>query len=102
MTSPSSVRCTGHLATICISFSRCSSGSPAGSLTSIVNLVGEPRWAGSYSTSTTTSPRSQPLRLAYISIVIALQEARLAASSSSGLGPASVPPWSAGSSATRR
>ena len=39
---------------------------------------------------------SQPLRLAYISIVIALHEARLAASSSSGLGPASVPPWSDG------
>ena len=45
---------------------------------------------------------SQPLRLAYISIVIALQEARLAASSSWGLGPASVPPWARGSSAVTR
>ena len=56
--------------------------------------VGEPRWAGSYSTSTVTSPTSQPLRLAYISMVIAVQEARLAASSSCGLGPESSPPSS--------
>ena len=47
MTSPSSVRCTGHLAAIVISFSRCSSGSSFGSCTSMWNLVGEPRWAGS-------------------------------------------------------
>src|SRR4051794_38361248 len=45
------------------------------------------------------SPTSQPLRLAYISIVIAVHEARLAASSSWGLGPSSLPPWSFGSSA---
>ena len=42
---------------------------------------------------------SQPLRWAYISIVMAVQEARLAASSSCGLGPASSPPRSSGSSA---
>src|SRR5436853_4719041 len=41
----------------------------------------------------------QPLRFAYISIVIAVQEARLAASSSWGLGPVSSPPLSSGSSA---
>src|SRR3954454_4346509 len=43
----------------------------------------------------------QPLRLAYISIVIAVQEASEAASSSCGLGPSSWPPWSSGSSAVR-
>ena len=42
---------------------------------------------------------SQPLRRAYISIVIAVQEASEAASSSCGLGPQSSPPWSFGSSA---
>ncbi len=42
---------------------------------------------------------SQPLCLAYISIVIAVHEARLAASSSCGLGPSSSPPCSVGSSA---
>src|SRR5436853_834286 len=42
---------------------------------------------------------SQPLRFAYISIVIAVHEARLAASSSWGLGPVSSPPFSSGSSA---
>ena len=47
----------------------------------------------------TTSPMSQPLRSAYISMVIALQEARLAASSSCGLGPESV---AAGACAARR
>src|SRR5206468_12207588 len=45
------------------------------------------------------SPMSQPLRFAYISIVIAVHEARLAASSSCGLGPLSSPPVSSGSSA---
>src|SRR6478736_4016858 len=45
---------------------------------------------------------SQPLRSAYISIVMAVQEASEAASSSSGLGPVSWPPMSSGSSATRR
>src|SRR3954454_5987655 len=44
----------------------------------------------------------QPLRLAYISIVIAVHEASEAASSSCGLGPSSWPPWSSGSSAVRR
>ena len=42
---------------------------------------------------------SQPLRWAYISIVIAVQEASAAASSSCGLGPRSSPPASSGSSA---
>src|SRR5437899_11047029 len=42
---------------------------------------------------------SQPWRLAYISIVTAVHDARLAASSSWGLGPSSVPPCSFGSSA---
>src|SRR3982751_3909947 len=41
---------------------------------------------------------SQPLRAAYISIVTAVQDARLAASSSWGLGPVSLPPLSTGSS----
>src|SRR2546423_6266996 len=45
------------------------------------------------------SPMSQPLRLAYISIVIAVHDARLAARSSWGLGPLSSPPFSSGSSA---
>ena len=49
-------------------------------------------------TSTSTPPMSQPLRFAYISIVIAVHEARLAASSSCGLGPLSSPPASVGSS----
>ena len=44
----------------------------------------------------------QPLRLAYISIVIAVQEASDAASSSCGLGPMSSPPESSGSSAVSR
>src|SRR3954453_12506296 len=44
----------------------------------------------------------QPLRLAYISIVMAVQEASDAASSSCGLGPSSWPPWSSGSSAVSR
>src|SRR4051812_47559302 len=42
---------------------------------------------------------SQPLRLAYISIVMAVHEARLPASSSWGLGALSSPPFSSGSSA---
>src|SRR4051794_22030255 len=45
---------------------------------------------------------SQPLRSAYICIVIAVQEASAAASSSSGAGPRSLPPMSSGSSATSR
>src|SRR3954470_4557737 len=45
---------------------------------------------------------SQPLRSAYICIVIAVQEASAAASSSSGAGPTSRPPMSSGSSATSR
>src|SRR3954464_900689 len=44
----------------------------------------------------------QPLRLAYISIVIAVHDASEAASSSCGLGPSSSPPWSSGSSAVSR
>src|SRR3954453_7108921 len=44
----------------------------------------------------------QPLRLAYISIVIAVHDASEAASSSCGLGPSSWPPWSSGSSAVSR
>ena len=43
---------------------------------------------------------SQPLRSAYISIVIAVQEASAAASRRVGEGPASVPPSSTGSSTT--
>src|SRR6266480_5088585 len=42
---------------------------------------------------------SQPLRFAYISMVIAVQKAKLAARSSWGLGPVSSPPFSSGSSA---
>src|ERR671932_452724 len=42
---------------------------------------------------------SQPLRFAYISIVIAVPDARLAASSSCGLGAVSSPPFASGSSA---
>src|SRR5438094_715087 len=47
MTSPSSVRCTGHLAAICMRRSLCSSGSSLGRRTAIVNFVGEPFCAGS-------------------------------------------------------
>ena len=47
MTSPSSMRCTGHLAPICISRSRWSSGSSLGRFTVILKRVGEPRCAGS-------------------------------------------------------
>ena len=42
------------------------------------------------------------LRFAYISIVIAVQDASDAASSSCGLGPMSSPPSSSGSSAVSR
>ncbi|GBD46125.1 hypothetical protein HRbin41_00946 [bacterium HR41] len=45
--SPSSVRCTGHLATICISRSCCSSLRWRGSLTVMSKRVGAPRCAGS-------------------------------------------------------
>ena len=45
---------------------------------------------GVYSQSTVSPATSQPLRLAYISIVIAVHEASEAASSSCGLGPAVV------------
>src|SRR5687768_15486569 len=58
-----------------------------------------PRSAGAYSHSTARPSTSQPLRLAYISIVIAVHDASEAASSSCGLGPSSLPPWSFGSSA---
>ena len=91
MTSPSSVRWTGHLAAITRRRSTCSSVQPSGSRKSSLNLVGHPRSAGVYSHSTSTGPMSQPLRLAYISIVIAVHDARLAASSSCGLGPSSSP-----------
>ena len=47
MTSPSSTRCTGHFAPICMSRSRWSSGSSFGKFTVIVKRVGEPRCAGS-------------------------------------------------------
>ncbi len=47
MTSPSSVRCTGQRAAICISRSCCSGSRSAGRLTFILKRVGEPRWAGS-------------------------------------------------------
>ena len=73
--------------------------SPFGSRSTSLNWVGQPRSAGVYSHSTSTGPMSQPLRLAYISIVIAVHDARLAASSSCGLGPSSSPPCSGGSSA---
>src|SRR3954453_12759131 len=60
--------------------------------------VGQPRSAGVQSQATSTSPTSQPLRLAYISIVIAVHAASDAASISCGLGPVSSPPLSVGSS----
>ena len=61
---------------------------PAGSLSTSLNRVGSPRSAGVvYSHSTSVGPMSQPLRCAYISIVIAVHAARLPASSSCGLGP---------------
>src|SRR3954447_5991852 len=59
----------------------------------------QPRSAGVYVTSTRSPSTSQPLRLAYISIVIAVHEASEAASSSWGLGPSWAPPRSFGSSA---
>src|SRR5437762_2490253 len=82
ITSPSSARWTGHLAAIVRSRSTCSSGTSSGRRMTSWNLVGQPRSAGLYSTSTSTGPMSQPLRTAYISIVIAVHEARLTASSS--------------------
>ena len=51
------------------------------------------------SATTSSSPRSQPLRSAYISTVIAVHEASAVASSSVGFGPASLPPSVSGSSA---
>src|SRR3954447_12459441 len=72
---------------------------PCGSRRMRSNLVGQPRSAVVYWTVTSHSETSQPLRVAYISMVIAVHEARLAASSSCGLGAASSPPFSSGSSA---
>ena len=89
MTSPSSVRWTGHLAAITRSLSICSSSRCGGILSTSSNLVGQPRSAGVYSTSTVRPLVSQPLRWAYISIVTAVHEASAAASSSCGLGPSS-------------
>src|SRR3954447_16728542 len=54
------------------------------------------------STSTSTSPRSQPLRSAYISVVIAVHAASAAPTVRVGEGPTSPPPSASGSSITRR
>src|SRR5438105_184614 len=79
--------------------STCSSLRPPRSWSVTIKVVGLPRSACSYSHTTLTCPMSQPLRSAYISIVIAVHAARLAAKSSCGLGPWSAPPRSSGSSA---
>src|SRR5436190_11905891 len=99
ITSPSSVRWTGHLAAMVISRWTWSSVSSGARRTTTSKRVGQPRSAGRYWQSTSTGPTSQPLRWAYISSVIAVQEASEAASSSWGLGAASSPPESRGSSA---
>jgi hypothetical protein len=85
-----------------LSLVTCSSVSVGGKRSTSENRVGQPRSAGVYSHATSRSPTSQPLRAAYISIVTAVHEARLAASSSCGLGPVSSPPWSCGSSTAMR
>jgi hypothetical protein len=54
---------------------------------STLNFAGESAVATVKSAVTSTSPRSHSFRSAYISIVIAVQLARDAASSSVGLGP---------------
>src|SRR3954451_3321836 len=53
------------------------------------------------STSTSTSPRSQPLRSAYISVVMAVHAASAAPTVRVGEGPALLPPSASGSSITR-
>ena len=52
------------------------------------------------STSTWSAPSSQPLRSAYISVVIAVQAASAAPSVRVGEGPSLAPPESTGSSIT--
>ena len=59
----------------------------------------EPGRAAAFGRRLLTVDLDQPLRSAYISSVIAVQEAREAASSSWGLGAVSSPPVSIGSSA---
>src|SRR3954462_13887471 len=54
------------------------------------------------STSTSTSPRSQPLRSAYISVVMAVHAASAAPTVRVGEGPSFPPPSASGSSITRR
>jgi hypothetical protein len=80
------------------SFSTCSSLRLSGKRSTRLKRVGHPRSAAVYCAVTSMPPMSQPLRWAYISIVTAVHEARLAASSSWGSGPESPPPWSRGSS----
>src|SRR6476661_7754917 len=53
------------------------------------------------STSTSTSPSSQPLRSAYISVVMAVHAASAAPTVRVGEGPALLPPSASGSSITR-
>src|SRR6478609_7293117 len=53
------------------------------------------------STSTSTSPSSQPLRSAYISVVLAVHAASAAPTVRVGEGPALLPPSASGSSITR-
>ena len=96
MTSPSSVRWTGHFAAITMRRSTCSCGSASGRRTTSEKRVGHPRSAGEYSTSTSTGPTSQPLRSAYISSVIAVHEASETARYSCGLGAGVVTPGLAG------
>src|SRR5450755_3638309 len=91
----------GHLAAITRSRSSCSSPHASGTRRVSANLVGEPRSAAVKLHSTSIWPTSQPLCFAYISIVTAVHEARLAANSSCGHGPSFSPPASVGSSTTK-
>src|SRR5205085_3120 len=94
--SPVSTLWTGHLPAIDLSRSCCSSVSSLGSLIVTRNELGTPDFPYSRSTTTSRSPRSHPLRPAYISSVIAVQEASATAARRVGEGPWSAPPASIG------
>jgi hypothetical protein len=66
------------------------------------SLPSRPEWPGSYRTLTFTSFSGHPFRCAYMRRVMAVQAPRAAVSRVNGLGPASCPPFSGGSSATMR
>src|SRR5215208_580383 len=82
--------------------STCSSLKAAGTWITTSNERGTLAWPYSMSTSTSSSPTSQPLRAAYISIVMAVQAASAAATVRVGEGPSLAPPATSGSSMTSR